>query len=192
MQRRILGVLAALAAALPLASQADTMDYSYVELGFVDSERDIDDDRSVEGDGFALRGSLEFHPSFFAFAEVEDLGYDEDVDVTSIAVGAGGHYPLNDKVDLVGRFGIVKYDVDAGRLGFNADEDGFTLGARVRGEVMPRLELEGGFDYVDIDSGDDTVAVLEGRYFFLSNVSGGLRLEFGDEDAIGIAGRLTF
>jgi hypothetical protein len=189
MQRRILGVLAALAAALPLASQADTMDYSYVDLGFVDSELD---EPAVDGDGFALRGSLEFHPSFFAFAEIEDLGYDDDVDVTSIAVGAGGHYPLNDKVDLVGRFGVVKYDIDADRFGFEADEDGFTLGARVRGQVMPRLELEGGFDYVDVDSGDDTVAVLEGRYFFLSNVSGGLRLEFGDEDAIGIAGRLTF
>jgi hypothetical protein len=34
--------------------------------------------------------------------------------------------------------------------------------------------------------------VLEGRYFFMPNVSGGLRLEFGDEDSIGIAGRLTF
>ena len=102
MQRRILGVLAALAAALPLASQADTMDYSYVELGFVDSELDAP---NVDGDGFALRGSLEFHSSFFAFAELEDLGYDFDVDVTSIADGAGGHYPLNDKVDLVGRFG---------------------------------------------------------------------------------------
>jgi hypothetical protein len=187
MQRRILSALAVAAVALPLAAHADTMDYSYVELAFVDSELD---EPAVDGDGFALRGSLEFHPSFFAFAELEDLGYDRDVDVTSIVVGAGGHYPLNDKVDLVGRFGIVKYDVDADD--FSADEDGFTLGARVRSEVMPRLELEGGFDYIDVDSGDDTVAVLEGRYFFMPNVSGGLRLEFGDEDAIGIAGRLTF
>jgi Outer membrane protein beta-barrel domain len=165
------------------------MDYSYVELGFVDSELDAP---NVDGDGFALRGSLEFHPSFFAFAELEDLGYDFDVDVTSIAVGAGGHYPLNEKIDLVGRFGIVKYEVDADRFNVNADEDGFTLGARVRGEVLPRFELEGGFDYVDIDSGDDTFVVLEGRYFFIENVSGGLRLEFGDEDSIGVAAHLTF
>jgi hypothetical protein len=189
MQRRILSVLAALAATLPFASEADTMDYSYVELGFVDSELD---EPNVDGDGFALRGSLEFHPSFFAFVELEDLGYDLGIDITSIAVGAGGHYPLNEKVDLVGRFGIVKYELDADRFDAEGDADGFTLGARVRGEVLPRLELEGGFDYVDIDTGDDTSVVVEGRYFILENVSGGLRLEFGDEDSMGIAARLTF
>jgi len=189
MQRRILSVLAALAAALPLAGQADTMDYSFVELGFVDSELD---EPNVDGDGFALRGSLEFHPSFFAFAELQDLGYDFGVDVTSIAVGAGGHYPLNEKVDLVGRFGIVKYELEADRFDLDDDADGFTIGGRVRGEVLPRFELEGGFDYVDIDSGDDTFVVVEGRYFFIENVSGGLRLEFGDADTIGIGARLTF
>ena len=189
MQRRTLSVLAALAAALPLATQAEPMDYSYVEIGFLDAERD---EPNLDGDGFALRGSLEFHPSFFAFAELEDLGYDLDVDITSIKVGAGGHWPLNEKIDLVGRFGIVKYDIEARRFGLDEDEDGFTLGARVRGEVMPRLELEGGFDYLDVDSGDDTSAVLEGRYFFIENVSGGLRLQFGDEDVLGIAARMTF
>lgn len=187
MQRRTLSVLAALAAALPLATQAGTMDYSFVELGYLDSELDEPD---VDGDGFALRGSIEFHPNFFAFAEYEDLGYDFNVDVTAFQVGAGGHWPLNEKIDLVGRLGIVKADLDG--PGFDEDEDGFALGARVRGEIMPRFELEGGFDYVDLDSGDDTSVVLEGRYFFIENVSGGLRLQFGDEDSMGVGARLTF
>ncbi|MGH8178946.1 MAG: outer membrane beta-barrel protein [Steroidobacter sp.] len=189
MQRRTLSVLATIAAALPLATQAGTMDYSFVELAYLDTELDAPD---VDGDGFALRGSIPFLENFFAFAEYEDLGFDLGVDVTTFQVGAGGHWPLNEKVDLVGRFGIVKRDLEARRFGFDEDEDGFTLGARVRSEVMPRLELEGGFDYLDVDSGDDTSIVLEGRYFFIENVSGGLRLDFGDEDTIGIAARLTF
>src|SRR5262245_57394358 len=40
MQLRILCGLAALAAALPLASHADVMDYSYAELGYVDTSLD--------------------------------------------------------------------------------------------------------------------------------------------------------
>lgn len=188
MQRRTLSVLAALAAALPFAAQAETMDYSFVELGYVDAEIDRP---NVDGDGFALHGSLAFHPSFFAFAEIEDIGYDLGVDVTSFQVGAGGHYPLGQKLDLIGRVGIVRQDIDApGRFG--GDQDGFALGGRIRGELMPRLELEGGFDYIDVDSGDDTSVVIEGRYFFVENISGGLRLEFGDRDALGIAARLTF
>lgn len=187
MLRRTLSALAVLATALPLSTQADTMDYSFVEIGYVDAELD---DFDVDGDGFALRGSLPFHKNFFAFAEYEDIGYDFGVDTTSIVVGAGGHWPLNEKIDLVGRLGIVRADYDF--PGGDDDEDGFALSARVRGEVMPRFELEGGFDYVDLDNGDDTSVVLEGRYFFIENVSGGLRLDFGDRDAIGVAARLTF
>jgi hypothetical protein len=187
MQRRTLSMLAGLIAALPLATQADTMDYSFVELGYVDAEID---DPNVDGDGFALRGSLAFNPNFFGYAEMEDIGYDRNVDVTTLQVGVGGRYPLGQKLDLVGRVGLVRMDVDT-PIGED-DEDGFTLGARLRGEVAQRFELEGGFDYIDVDSGDDTSIVLEGRYFFVPNVSGGLRLEFGDRDAIGLAARLTF
>ena len=67
MQRRILSGLAALAAALPLASHAETMNYSYAELGYVDTSLD-GEGRDVDGDGFALRGSLAVHPNFFVFA----------------------------------------------------------------------------------------------------------------------------
>jgi hypothetical protein len=188
MQRRTLSVLAALAAALPLATQADTMDYSFVDLGYVDTERDYS---NVDGDGFALRGSIAFLEQFFGFAEYEDLGFDFGVDVTQFKIGVGGHVPINEKIDLAGRFGIVKADVDAGPF-VDADEDGFTLGARLRGQVMPRFELEGGFDYVDLGDGDDTSIVAEGRYFFTDTFSGGLRLAFGDADTIGVGMRLTF
>ncbi len=189
MQRRTVGVLvAAVAAALPLIGQADTMDYSFAELGFIDAEYD---DFDADGDGFALRGGIEFHETYFAWAQLEDLSFDRGIDVTDIRVGAGGHWPIAEKIDVVGLVGIVRQDIDGPR-GLNGDNDGFTLGAHVRGEVRPKLELEGGLDYVDVDDGSDTVISLEGRYFFIDNVSGGLRLEFGDRDAIGIAARLTF
>jgi hypothetical protein len=192
MQRRILSGLAALAAALPLASHADVMDYSYAELGYVDADFDADAfDTDVDGDGFALRGSLAVNPNFFVFAGYQDLDFDFDVDASLLEVGGGGHWPLSDKIDIIGKLGIVKAEVDVGR--FNDDDDGFLLGARVRGVVAPKFELEGGFDYRDLDIGDETTIVLEGRYFFIDQLAGGVSVAIGDDNtALGLNVRWTF
>jgi Outer membrane protein beta-barrel domain len=190
MQRRISSLVAVLAAALPFASQADTMDYAHVEAGYVDTELDVGE--KFDGNGIELRGSIPFLDNFFAFASYQDLSFDFDVDATAIEVGAGGHWPLRDKMDIIGRVAIVQSDVEVGR--FSADDDGFLLGARLRTEVAPKFELEGGFDYVDLDDrGDDTSVVLEGRYFFMNQLAGGLLLQFGgDTTTIGVSARVTF
>jgi hypothetical protein len=191
MQRRILSGLAVLAAALPLASHADVMDYSYAELGYIDGELDAGGDVDVDGDGFALRGSLAVHPNFFVFAGYQDLDFDFNVDASLLEVGGGGHWPLTDKVDIIGKLGIVKAEVDVGR--FNDDDDGFLLGGRVRGVVAPKFELEGGFDYRDLDVGDETTLVFEGRYFFMDQLAGGLSVSIGDDNTFfGLNMRVTF
>jgi hypothetical protein len=191
MQRRILGGLLALAAALPLASQADVMHYTYAELGYVDTELD-GDGFDADGDGFGLRGSLAINQTFFVFAGYQTLDFDFDVDLSTLEVGGGARWPLSDKVDLIGRLGIVKAEADFGD--FDADDDGFLLGGRVRGVVAPKFELEGGFDYRDLDdAGDDTTIVLEGRYFFVENIAGGLSVSLGDDvTSLGLNVRMTF
>jgi hypothetical protein len=190
MQRRILSGLAVLAAALPLASHADVMSYSYAELGYVDTELD-GDDFDVDGDGLALRGSLPVTPNFFVFAGYQDMNFDFDVDLSVLEVGGGGHWPLSDKIDIVGKLGVVKAEVDVGR--FDDDDTGVLLGARVRGAVAPKFELEGGFDYRNIDVGDETTIVLEGRYFFIPQLAGGVGVSIGDDvTSLGLNVRWTF
>jgi hypothetical protein len=186
-----LGLLAAMAAALPVASQADTMDYTFAELAYVDTKLD-NGPFDVDGNGLALRGSLAVNPSFFVFAGYTDLDFDFNVDATQLEVGGGGHLPLAPKIDLVGRAGIVKANIEAGN--FDDDDTGLLLGARVRGEIAPRFEVEGGFDYVDLDDfGNDTSIVLEGRYFFVNQWAGGVKVEIGDDStAISVGARLTF
>jgi hypothetical protein len=179
-------LLALLAMALPALSQADTLDYSWAELGLVDSEFG-----NLNGDGLSLRGSLPVNETFFVFASYWDVGYDFNVDITSIEAGGGVHLPFNDKVHLVGRFGLVKSEFSSNSS--SSDDDGYTFGAHVRAEVMPRLELEGGFDYIDLGSDPDTLLVGQARYFFLDNVAGGLRLEMGDDiDSMSLGVRVTF
>jgi len=191
MQRRILSSLAALAAALPLAGHAETMNYSYAELGYVDTTIEASGD-DIDGDGFALRGSLAVHQNYFVFANYQDLSFDGGVDTTLLEVGGGGHWPLSDKVDIIGKVGITKAELDSGR--FDADDDGFLLGARVRGVIAPKVELEAGFDYRDLDeAGDDTTLVFDGRYFFIENLAGGVTAAFGDDDKFfGLNLRYTF
>jgi len=180
-----LGLLAVIAAALPAVSQADTMDYSFAELAYVDS-----DFGNISGDGIALRGSVAINENFFVYAGYWDVGYDFNVDLTSYEAGAGGHLPLADKVDLVGRFGLVKSELDSGN--FSNEDDGYSFIAHVRAAVMPRFELEGGFDYIDLGDAD-TLLVFEARYFFHEQVAGGLRLEFGDDiDSTSLGVRVTF
>lgn len=182
---KYLGLLAVVAAALPAVSQADTMDYTFAELAFVDSEFG-----NLNGDGLSLRGSLPVNETFFVYAGYWDVGYDFNIDLTSIEVGGGAHLPLADKIDLVGRFGLVRSEFDSGN--FSSEDDGFSLAANVRAEVMPRLELEGGFQYIDLGDPDNLI-VLEGRYFFMENLAGGLRLEFGDDiDSMALGVRITF
>ena len=116
MQRRILGVLAALAAALPLASQADTMDYSYAELGYVDTELEATASTwTATASGCAARWrctrTSSCSPATRTWASTSTSTS------RTLEVGVGGHWPLTDKVDLVGRFGIVKAEIEPiGRL----------------------------------------------------------------------------
>jgi hypothetical protein len=190
MQRLILSGLAVVAAALPFATQADTMDYSWAEFGYVETELDAGG-FDVDGDGFALRGSVAFLENFFAFAGYEDIGFDGGVDLSQIQVGVGGHWPINERMDIVGRLGIVKLEVEAGP--FDDDEDGFLVGARLRGVVAPKFELEGGFDYVDVGDDDDTALVGEGRYFFTEMFAGGLLISIADDvTTLGLNLRVTF
>lgn len=183
---RFLGLVALVATTLPAVSQADTLDYSFAELAYVDSEFG-----NLNGDGISLRGSVPVNDTFFVFASYWDVGYDFNVDLTSIEAGAGAHLPFNDKAQLVVRFGLVKSELDTNNS--SNDDDGFTFGGHVRAALMPRFEVEGGFDYIDLGTDPDTLLVAQARYFFLENVAGGLRLEFGDDiDSMSLGVRVTF
>ena len=96
MQRLLLSGLAALAAALPLASQADAMDYSYAEIGYVDTELDGDGSTwTATASSCAARWRC--IQNFFVFAGYQDLSFDFGIDASLLEVGGGGHWPLTDR-----------------------------------------------------------------------------------------------
>ncbi|MGH8129612.1 MAG: outer membrane beta-barrel protein [Steroidobacteraceae bacterium] len=181
-------VASLLLAALPLAAQAEGMSYSYIDLGYV--ETDIDNGPTA--DGFGVRGSVGFAENYFVFAEYTDQDL-RGVDIEQFAVGLGGHLGLSETLDLVGRFGYLDAEVSAG--GASASADGYLVSAGLRGQVAEDFELEGHVIHRDLGNqgGDDTALSIGGRYFFTGQFALGLEYETSDDaDTIFVGGRLSF
>jgi len=176
-------------AGLPLASHAEAMSYSFIDLGYI--ETDIDG-TSSNADGFALRGSVGFAEQYFAFAEYSNQSV-SGADIDQIAVGLGGHYGLSDNLDLVGRAGW--FNVDASGSGGSFDDDGYLVSAGLRGKVGTSVELEASVIYSDLGGsiGDDTTFAVAGRYYFTRNFAVGAEYQDdGDSSAILLGGRYSF
>jgi hypothetical protein len=167
-----------LLAAAPLAALAEDMSYSFVDLAYVETEID---DVGPTLDGYALRGSVGFATSWFAFGEYADQSV-SGVDVTSITVGAGGHYGLAENLDLVGRLGWTQVEIDTGP--FDLDDDGYLVDLGLRGRVGDAVELEGGARYTDFsDGGDATSLFLGGRFHFNETWALGAEYQDGDDSS---------
>jgi Outer membrane protein beta-barrel domain len=191
----------ALVAAPMLAHAADDMSYRYFQVGYLETDVDFADE-SV--DGFGTRGSFGFADNFFIFTEYNSQEFSEtgvDLDIDQLTIGLGGHYPLNENIDLVGRIGAGEIDLElVTPLGSaEGDESGYLVAAGLRGQVGDSVELE--FGVVHQDFGDDlgfdlsdTGFEVMARYYFtkrwaasveyqdigdFSSVLAGVRYSFG-------------
>jgi hypothetical protein len=167
----------AVTALLPLGAAAQDLDYTFVELSYLDSELDagfVD----IGGDGLGISGSLSVSDSVFLFANYATQDYKFGIDATSYDLGAGMRWGLKQGLDLVGEAAWVKTEVKFG--GMKADDDGFGLGLGLRGRVNNALELQGGLRYVDMEDSDTFVALM-GRWHFNNTWAAGLGLNFNDD-----------
>jgi hypothetical protein len=166
MRYHLVSAVAALGAMLPLMTQAaDELSYSYLDPAYITTDIDGFDDNV---DGFALRGSLEVTDQFFGLGRYttqstevfgEDLDYSHDEHRWRLRVAA-----------LADRRYLWPPRLREGRSRlrrFRRDDDGYLLGAGLRGRVAQEFELEGGLNYMDFsDSGDDTSVYAAGRWYF--------------------------
>jgi hypothetical protein len=168
----------------PLAALAEGMSYSFVDVGYIETDFDGVGDKA---DGFALRGSVGFAQDWFVLAEYVAQSV-QDVDIDTISVGFGGHYGINEELDVVGKLAYTEVDLSAPG-GLDASDDGFFLEAGLRGRVADAVELEGGLRYVDFsDGGDDTGFYLAGRYHFNATWAVGVEYRSADDASSWLAG----
>lgn len=195
--KAMLGGLALVAAPM-LAHAADDMSYRYFQVGYLETDIDFTGE-SV--DGFGTRGSFGFADNFFVFTEFNSQEFSEtgiDIDFDTMAIGLGGHYPLNENIDLVGRLGYAKADVEVtvdGLPFFDGDDSGYLAGAGLRGQMGDSVELEFGVIHQDYGQDlDDTGFEVMARYYFtkrwaaaveyqdvgdFSSILAGVRYSFG-------------
>lgn len=169
--------------------QSSQFNYSYVEIGYDESDFDVGGG-DIDGDGLTLSGSYEINDDWHVFASYGTADLDFNVDIDTLAVGAGYVFPLRDDVDVYGRVLYINQDIDT--PGGDADEDGLGLQARIRAWVADDLEVEGGIQYIDV--GDNDTSLQAGaRYHFTDQFSAGVGITFGgDTDGIGINARFSF
>ncbi|HLG52923.1 MAG TPA: porin [Steroidobacteraceae bacterium] len=175
-------------AATPLLAQAEGMSYSYLDLGYV--ETDIDG-VGPTADGFGVRGSVGVAKNFFVFADYSDQEV-ANIDVEQIAAGLGGHYGLSDNLDLVGRVGWAKAKVSG--FGGAVDDDGYLVAAGLRSRLGENVELEGSVIHTDFGGGsDDTALAVGGRYYFSKTFAVGAEYQTSDDVSSIMAGvRVSF
>jgi hypothetical protein len=188
------GMILASLAALGLAGPAVAHDFSYsfVELGWMQSEID---DLDADGDGFGIRGSMEFTPALHGFVSYSDQDFDfAGLTATgeTLEIGVGYAWSLSQNIDVVGR--VLYSDVSVEAAGVSADDSGIGIGGYLRGAPTDRLELTGGIDLIDYDeSGSDTAFGVGALFHFTKMFSGGLSMTFNDDGTqYMLGGRMNF
>jgi hypothetical protein len=165
-------------------------DYTYVEIGYDETEFDVGGGGDIDGDGLTVSGSFELNNEWHFFASYGQADLDGGFDLDTLAIGAGYVYPLKDDIDLYGRVLYIDMEVDG--PGGSGDDDGLGLQFRIRGRVSDEFELEGGVQYIDV-ADSDTSLQAGARYYFTDTFSAGIGLTFGgDADGIGINARFAF
>jgi Outer membrane protein beta-barrel domain len=190
--RKFVWAIAALAGMA--SAHAGDLSYTYAEGGL----GQVDMDSIDTGDAYFIGGSLGFADRWFGFAEYSMSSFDVSgvsADLDEYQIGFGGHFPMSNSVDFVGKLAYVDESVDAsaGGVSASADENGYMLSAGVRGHVAEKLDLMGSVDYLDIGDSTDTGLSLRGLYEFTDMFSLGARAGFSDDvTSYGVFARFTF
>ena len=169
--------LLGVAALLPLSGNAGDFDYTYFEGGFVNTELDLGP-LDVDGDGIGIKGSYAFNDRFHGFATYATQDFDFDVDANQFEIGGGYNWDLSPNIQAVGTLAFVSAEVESGPV--SVDDDGFGVGAGLRGRPAPKVEVEGGVDYVDLDD-SNTSFRIDGRYYFNDIWAAGGGISFDDD-----------
>jgi hypothetical protein len=177
--------IAVLLLAVGTTASAEGFEYDYFDFGWGSIDYD---DIGVDGDGFALSGSVVVADNLHIFANYVGADLDFGADATSYGIGLGYNTPVSDKVDFVA--GVSYEYVEIGPF----DENGYGLSIGLRFAASEELEFNGSLGYVDLgDAGDDTAVGVGFLYDLSDNFAFGLNGSWSDDVSIyGIQGRWYF
>ena len=157
--------------AFSAAANADDFSYNYVQIGYGEAEIDAGIGGDIDGDGPGIFGSLSLTESFHVFGEYQTADFGSGVDLNQLEAGLGYNVGLSESVDFVARLGYVNMEVDS--PSGSADENGYSVGVGLRGQLAEKWEVNGALDYVDLDSDSETRAKAGFLYNFTDAIAFG-------------------
>ncbi|MGD8177280.1 outer membrane beta-barrel protein [Marinimicrobium sp. ARAG 43.8] len=151
----------------PMAIQAESLSYSYADLGY----QTMTGDGSF--DGFLVGGSYQINEQFYvagSYDELEDEGLSQNV----LSVRGGMRFALNDTIDLYGEAGVARAEVEVSYYdewsdqSFNssASETGVQIEGGGRMRIAEPLEAGAYLRHIKVGDTSETFLGLQGTYYF--------------------------
>ena len=167
-----------LLAAAPLAAMADDMSYSYVDLGY--AQTDIDG-VGPSADGFGLRGSIGFARELVRVRRAtRPRASRASISTRSRSASAGT--TASPKASTWSAASATSKSTSTPVADSTPMTTATSLDAGLRGRVGDAVELEGGVHYTDLsDGGDDTALFVGGRFHFNKTWALGAEYASGDD-----------
>ena len=142
----------AFVAALMYASQSigSDINYSYIELGYVEAENDPAD---IDGNGYELNASVGFTPSLALVLGYQDIE-DGDADASLQRLGIVYHKPYSSTGDIVLGLSAVESEVNPAS-GRAVDGSGNELILEIRNRSSAETEFSIGLTRLEIEDDSD-------------------------------------
>lgn len=183
-----------------------SISYSYIDLGFQQAK--VTDGEDIKADGPRIVGSFEVASNVFVKVgyrslETENLYlidsgtlYRGTLELSNLAVGIGGYYPIKENIHFVGELNVSRGEVK-GKGGFSwiekESDTGWNVGLGIRAMATNWLELSTGLVHGEIYDESETGFVLGARAHFSKVFSLGLDfVKYSDEDQLGVSARFSF
>jgi hypothetical protein len=165
--------------------------YTYAEIGYDKHDFDVEGaPNSIDGDALTFSGAFQLKDNWHLYGSYSNADVDFGINLDTWTIGVGYSYPLKKDIELYGRVLYIDTTADFGST--SSHDDGLGFQFRVRGRVNPKIEVEGGIQYIDVAS-TDTSLQASVRYYFTREFSAGVGLTFGgDSDGLGINARYNF
>jgi len=147
---------------------AEASNYSFVQAGFNNTSLDNPSGPDIDFEGFDVKGSFQFAEDWYVTATYYDITTEDpidigggtlaDVDLDLLTVNLGYVFAKNEVGSLYGEVGFADAGISAAVAGATASdsESGVAAAIGVRANMGQRMEMRAGFNYVDVDFGDDT------------------------------------
>lgn len=174
-------------------AQADGPSYSYIDAFYQDVSIDAGGGLDVDGDGFAVAGSVAINDNWFVLADYSSTDFEGVLDLNQISVGGGYNSAISERTDWFATLSYLDAELDGGFLG-NADDSGYGVALGIRSMLRPNLEVNAQVGYADLGAGADGTTFGGGVWWTVAgNFALGAQVDFDDDfTALGLGVRLYF